>query len=85
MKSKNIKDGFVKIISIPQFVKTNSIVLLDLQTMESQEVKFDISKGIFAAANIEESEMMKRKSAFEDSSRPRIEIDTQMIDWTKIL
>jgi DNA polymerase delta subunit 2 len=46
-KSKHAKDGFIKVICIPQFVKTHSIVLLDLQTMETQEVKFDISAELF--------------------------------------
>lgn len=29
-KSKHAKDGFIKVICIPQFVKTHSIVLLDM-------------------------------------------------------
>lgn len=46
-RTKNAKDGFVKVISVPQFVKSHSIVLLDLQTMETQEMKFDISQELF--------------------------------------
>ena len=31
---------FMKILSIPSFEKTQSIVLLDLQTLQSFEIKF---------------------------------------------
>ena len=60
MKTKNPKDGFMKIISIPQFMKTYSIVLLDLQTMETQEIKFDISKELFGQQLLEENEQMRK-------------------------
>lgn len=36
----------LKIISLPTFAKTHSIVLLDMQTMESYEVVFDMSEGV---------------------------------------
>jgi hypothetical protein len=37
---------FVKVISLPTFSLDHSIVLLDLETMQSYEVKFDLSEGI---------------------------------------
>ena len=46
-KGKQAKNGFIKVICIPSFVKTQAIVLLDLQTMESYEVKFGISSELF--------------------------------------
>lgn len=46
-KGKQAKNGFVKVICIPSFNKTQSIVLLDIQTMESYEVKFGISSDLF--------------------------------------
>ena len=36
----------VKLISVPTFRKSKSIVLLDLGTLQSYEVKFDLSEGI---------------------------------------
>ena len=36
---KNSRESAVKIISVPTFAKTRSIVLLDLQTLESYELK----------------------------------------------
>ena len=44
---------FVKVISLPTFSLTHSIVLLDLETMQSYEVKFDLSEGIAMRANAE--------------------------------
>ena len=37
------KKQFMKIISLPTFVKTQQIVLLDLETMQSYQVSFDTS------------------------------------------
>ena len=36
----------LKVISLPTFSKTHSIVLLDMQTLESYEVAFDLSEGV---------------------------------------
>ena len=36
----------VKILSVPAFRRTRSIVLLDVSTLQSYEVKFDLSQGI---------------------------------------
>ena len=37
---KNSKESAVKLISIPTFALTRSIVLLDLETLQSYELKF---------------------------------------------
>ena len=37
---------FVKVISLPTFALSHSIVLLDLETLQSYEVSFDLSEGI---------------------------------------
>ena len=37
---KNSKESAVKLLSVPTFAKTRSIVLLDLQTLQSYELKF---------------------------------------------
>lgn len=37
---KNSRESAVKLLSVPTFAKTRSIVLLDLQTLESYELKF---------------------------------------------
>lgn len=50
----------VKMISIPSFRKTNTIVLLDVSTLQSYPVTFDLSQGIMPtrdSAQID-SEMM---------------------------
>lgn len=36
----------LKVISLPTFSKTHSVVLVDLQTLESYEVAFDLSEGV---------------------------------------
>jgi hypothetical protein len=47
------KNSFVKIISLPIFAKTQSIVLLDLATMDSYTVSFNLSDTIKNAAPVE--------------------------------
>ena len=37
---KNSRESAVKLLSVPTFAKTRSIVLLDLETLESYELKF---------------------------------------------
>lgn len=37
---KNSQESAVKVLSVPTFAKTRSIVLLDLTTLESYELKF---------------------------------------------
>lgn len=37
---------FVKVISLPTFELSHSIVLLDLESLQSYEVGFDLSEGI---------------------------------------
>ena len=36
---KNSRESAVKIVSVPTFAKTRSIVLLDLQTLQSYELR----------------------------------------------
>jgi DNA polymerase delta subunit 2 len=36
----------LKVISLPTFSKTHSVVLVDMQTLESYEVAFDLSEGV---------------------------------------
>ncbi len=36
----------VKLLAVPEFRHTRSIILLDLSTLESYEVKFEIGEGI---------------------------------------
>lgn len=38
--------NFVKLISVPSFQVTNSIVLLDLETMETYQLAFKLSQEI---------------------------------------
>jgi hypothetical protein len=40
--SKN-KDKFVKVMSLPSFAKSNSIILLDIESLHSYEMTFDIA------------------------------------------
>jgi len=44
---------FVKVISLPTFALTHSVVLLDLETLQSYEVVFDLSEGISQKAQPE--------------------------------
>ena len=44
---------FVKVLSLPTFALTPSIVLLDLETLQSYEVTFDLSEGIAQKAQQE--------------------------------
>lgn len=39
----------VKLISVPTFTSSKSIVLLDMSTLQSYEVKFDLSEGVMPA------------------------------------
>lgn len=52
----------VKIISVPTFRKTRSIVLLDLTSLQSYEVKLEVSEGIMPvrdSAEVATSSMME--------------------------
>ena len=47
----NVKQS-LKVISLPTFAKTHSIVLLDLETLESYEVAFDMSEGVIPKSKL---------------------------------
>jgi hypothetical protein len=47
---------------VPVFRKTKSIVLVDLTTMESYEIKFDISEGLMP---IRDSSAIEEKMEIE--------------------
>eukprot|EP00347_Sterkiella_histriomuscorum_P004668 403359564 len=49
----------VKLISVPTFSQTKSIVLLDLSTLQSYEVKFDLSEGVMPSNQMIESPAKK--------------------------
>lgn len=42
---------FVKLVSVPSFSVTHSLVLLDLETMDTYQVSFDLSSEIAQVAN----------------------------------
>jgi hypothetical protein len=39
-------EKFLKLISVPSFHNSHSLVLLDLDTMDSYQITFDLSKEI---------------------------------------
>lgn len=62
----------LKVISLPTFSKTHSVVLVDMQTLESYEVAFDLSEGVVP------KEMLKQTQVVEE--KERYQIDAMQID-----
>lgn len=60
---------FVKVISLPTFALTHSVVLLDLETLQSYEVVFDLSEGISQKAQPE-------VAAAEDSQKYDVDMES---------
>ena len=62
----------LKVISLPTFSKTHSVVLVDMQTLESYEVAFDLSEGVVPKEKLKQTQVVEEKE--------RYQIDAMQID-----
>ena len=62
----------LKVISLPTFSKTHSLVLVDMQTLESYEVAFDLSEGVVPKEKLKQTQVVEEKE--------RYQIDAMQID-----
>ena len=54
----------LKVISLPTFSKTHSVVLVDMQTLESYEVAFDLSEGVVPKEKLKQTQVVEEKERY---------------------